>query len=209
MAAADHRDGDEPRSISGRRDYVRSVVADLEPGDQRESKSRQQILDALDELPEPFDRDAGLRHVTASAVVVGRRGTVLHMHKRLERWLQPGGHIDQSELPWEAARREGEEETGLRLEHPPGGPRLIHVDVHLAAQGHEHLDLRYLLLAEDADPKPPAGESQEVRWFSWDEAGRAADPALLGALRAARRQSEAKRQPEVRVPEAHVTEFAG
>jgi 8-oxo-dGTP pyrophosphatase MutT (NUDIX family) len=98
--------------------------------------------------------------------------------------------VDPGESPWEAALRESSEETGLPLSHPAAGPRLIHVDVHNAAGGHEHLDLRYLLLADDADPSPPLGESPEVRWFSWDEAGRIADVALVGALATAQRQPE-------------------
>ncbi len=131
-------------------------------------------------------------HVTGSAVVAGRRGIVLHMHKRLHRWLQPGGHLEPGEGPWDAALRESQEETGLVLAHPVGGPRLLHVDVHDGAKGHTHLDLRYLLVAPDRDPAPPPGESPEARWFGWDEAGAVADEALLGALRAARLQPEAR-----------------
>jgi 8-oxo-dGTP pyrophosphatase MutT (NUDIX family) len=112
------------------------------------------------------------------------------MHKRLHRWLQPGGHLLEGEGPSEAARRESEEETGLELAHPVPGPRLIHVDVHDAANGHTHFDLRYLLLAPDRDPAPPPGESPEARWFGWEEAGAVADDALVGALQAARLQPE-------------------
>jgi 8-oxo-dGTP pyrophosphatase MutT (NUDIX family) len=114
----------------------------------------------------------------------------LHMHKRLHRWLQPGGHLEPGEGPWDAARREAEEETGLAVGHPPGGPRLLHVDVHDAANGHTHLDLRYLLIAPDADPAPPPGESPEARWFGWEAAMAVADVALIGALRAARLEPE-------------------
>jgi len=147
--------------------------------------------DHLAVLRRPFDRFAAPEHVTGSAVVVGRRGTVLHRHKRLHRWLQPGGHLDPGETPWEAALRESREETGLEVAHPPGGPRLIHLDVHRAAEGHTHLDLRYLVVAPDLDPAPPPGESPEARWFGWEEAAAVADHALVGALAAARRQPEA------------------
>ena len=126
--------------------------------------------------------------MTASAIVVGRRGTVLHLHKRLGIWMQPGGHIDAGETADTAARREAMEELGLAVEHPAGGPRLLHVDVHEAALGHTHLDLRYLLLAADADPDPPPGESQEARWCAWDEAQDLADvrwPTRLPARPAA------------------------
>lgn len=121
--------------------------------------------------------------MTGSAIVVGPRGVVLHRHRRLGIWLQPGGHLDSGEAPWEAALREAVEETGLRLRYARRPPRLVHLDVHPAADGHIHLDLRYLLLAGAADPQPPPGESQEVRWFSWDEALAIADPGLAGALR--------------------------
>ena len=89
-----------------------------------------------------------------------------------------------------AALRESEEETGLSLAHPPTGPLLLHVDVHEAGD-HVHLDIRYLLLGPDEEPAPPAGESQEVAWFSWDDAVAVADDALAGALSTARRLSAA------------------
>jgi 8-oxo-dGTP pyrophosphatase MutT (NUDIX family) len=170
---------------------VRRSLSAHEPGDERERWSRAEILAALDALDRPFDEQAGPRHVTGSAVIVGRRGTVLHLHKRLRRWLQPGGHVDPGEGPWDAARRESHEETGLDVHHPRSGPRLLHVDVHDAAKGHVHLDLRYLLVAGDAEPAPPAGESPAVRWCSWDEADELADVSLRGALVVARRQPEA------------------
>ncbi len=171
-------------------DQVLRSLADHEPGDARERRAGRELREALHELERPFDEDAGPRHVTGSAVVVGPRGTVLHLHKRLRRWMQPGGHIDPGEAPWDAARREASEETGLEVRHPDGGPRLVHVDVHDAARGHVHLDLRYLLVAPDEDPSPPPGESPQARWFSWEEAAGAADGSLHGALAAARRQPE-------------------
>ena len=64
--------------------------------------------------------------MTASGIVVGRRGTVLHRHKKLGIWMQPGGHIDAGESPEEAALREATEELGLAVEHPPAGPLLLH-----------------------------------------------------------------------------------
>jgi 8-oxo-dGTP pyrophosphatase MutT (NUDIX family) len=173
---------------------VRRDVAAHVPGDDREAEARRQLLDLLEWVERPFDERAGPHHVTGSAVVVGPRGTVLHLHKRLRHWLQPGGHVDEGETPSEAALRESQEETGLALSHPVDGPRLIHVDVHDAAKGHVHYDLRYLLLAGDRDPSPPPGESPEVKWFSWEDADRLADASLAAALAAARRQPEVHRR---------------
>jgi 8-oxo-dGTP pyrophosphatase MutT (NUDIX family) len=166
------------------RRLVQREVRALPPcADLRERRSRICLLRVLDRLPRPFDRLAGPVHVTGSAIVVGPRGTILHRHKRLGIWLQPGGHLDGGEAPCEAAVREASEETGLPLRHPLAGPRLVHVDVHPAAAGHVHLDLRYLLAAPDQEPRPPPGESQEVRWFPWPEALAVADEGLVGALR--------------------------
>jgi 8-oxo-dGTP pyrophosphatase MutT (NUDIX family) len=170
---------------------VRSAIEAHDPGDQREIDARETILKELDRLEKPFDENGDPIHVTGSAVVVGSRGTILHLHKRLSRWMQTGGHLELGEMPYDAALRESEEETGLRLAHPLGGPRLLHVDVHPAADGHTHLDLRYLLLGPDAEPSPPPGESPHARWFTWPEALDRSDVALTGALRAAQRQPEA------------------
>lgn len=161
---------------------LRHAVADFDAATTRELGSRERFLAELDRLTHPFDRHADPVHVTGSAIVVGPRGTVLHWHKRIGGWLQPGGHIDPGETPSQAALREAHEETGLRLRHPDGGPHLVHLDVHRAGE-HVHLDLRYLLVSEDAEPDPPPGESQDVRWFSLAEAIALADPALVEGLR--------------------------
>jgi 8-oxo-dGTP pyrophosphatase MutT (NUDIX family) len=161
---------------------LRREVAAFEPATAREAASRDRFLAELDRLANPFDRHADPVHVTGSAIVTGSRGVVLHLHKRLGGWMQPGGHVDAGETPAEAALRETREETGLPVRHPEAGPRLIHLDAHPAGK-HVHLDLRYLLLSEDAEPAPAPGESQEVRWFTLDEAIAVADDALVDGLR--------------------------
>jgi 8-oxo-dGTP pyrophosphatase MutT (NUDIX family) len=153
------------------------------PADLREQRSRLCALDWLARLPRPFDRLASPVHVTGAAIVVGVRGTVLLEHRRLGIWVQPGGHLEPGEPPARAALREASEETGLDLRHPPGGPRLVHVDVHPGAEGHVHLDLRFLLLGPDREPSPPAGESPHVRWFDWPSALAVADDGLAAGLR--------------------------
>jgi 8-oxo-dGTP pyrophosphatase MutT (NUDIX family) len=170
---------------------LRALVEGHEPASPREAGAKERFLEELSRLSEPYDEHADLTHVTASGIVVGRRGTVLHLHKRLGIWMQPGGHIDAGETPDIAARREATEELGLAVDHPASGPRLLNLDVHDAALGHTHLDLRYLLLAGDDDPHPPVGESPEARWCSWGEAMAIADAALVEALPVARAAYEA------------------
>lgn len=165
---------------------LRLALASLSPVDEREAASLVRTLAELERLPRPFDRDTDPVHVTASAIVSGPRGILLHHHKRLGMWLQPGGHVDADEAPHEAALRETIEETGVAGRHPHGRPDVIHVDVHEVPNGHTHLDIRFLLLADDVDPAPPEGESPLVAWFSFDSALAIADAGLVGALAALR-----------------------
>jgi 8-oxo-dGTP pyrophosphatase MutT (NUDIX family) len=163
-------------------DFFRSHA----PIDQRESESIEQFLSVVPELDDPCNEESGLVHVTASAIVVSDAGdkVALHLHKRLNMWLQPGGHIDAGETPAEAALRESVEETGLPVRHEREGGVLFHLDVHPGPKGHTHHDLRYLVRAPEVPLQPGEGESPDARWFTWDEALSIADAGLLGALRA-------------------------
>jgi 8-oxo-dGTP pyrophosphatase MutT (NUDIX family)/GNAT superfamily N-acetyltransferase len=166
------------------RRLVRDAVATRRPVDARERSSIAEFVRILDELAEPFDEHADRRHVTGSAIVIsddGRR-VLLHRHKRLGLWLQPGGHIDPGELPWDAAAREAVEEGGLPATLTSSD--LVHVDVHPGPRGHTHLDLRYLVGAPRLTPAPGEGESQDVQWFAWHQAIDLAEEGLEGVLRA-------------------------
>lgn len=61
-------------------------------------------------------RDKIPQHFTASAVVIHNDHVLLVHHRRISAWLPPGGHIDDFEMPHEAAVREVFEETGVKVE---------------------------------------------------------------------------------------------
>ena len=169
-------------------EVVRASVLARTPVDERERTSIDRFVVELDRLERPFDEDADPTHVTGSAIVTGPRGVLLLKHRRLGIWLQPGGHVDPGETPWEGAVREATEETGLPMVLVSS--ELVHVDVHLGGRGHTHLDLRYRVAVDldggHAEPAPPPQESQEVGWFAWDAAVAIADDGLRGALLALR-----------------------
>jgi 8-oxo-dGTP pyrophosphatase MutT (NUDIX family) len=92
------------------------------------------------------------------------------------------------------ALREAAEETGIpALALHPAAPRPLEVDVHdIQAHGaepaHQHLDLRYLVVAPARAPLARSiGEARAIRWFAWSELeGLDLDPGLRRALATAR-----------------------
>ncbi|MGH9020929.1 MAG: NUDIX hydrolase [Acidimicrobiales bacterium] len=148
--------------------------------DQREVDSVAATIERL-ARPDAFDEEASDHHLTASAFVVSERGVVLHRHRRLGLWLQPGGHVDPGESAPDAARRETLEETGL-VAHHVDPPRIFHVDVHPGPRGHTHYDLRYLLVAPPLDPRPGEGESPDVAWFDYADAVAVCAPDLVAIV---------------------------
>lgn len=166
-------------------DRLRSQLLAHRPREPREERSLRRTLAMLDWLAAPLDETADPTHVTASAVVVGTDDRVLlHRHKRLGIWLQPGGHVDPGESCEMAALREVAEETGLAGELVGDVP--LHVDVHEGPRAHVHLDVRWLVrVPAGAVPAPLAGESQDVAWFDRGEALAITDLAAANAIRAA------------------------
>lgn len=167
------------------------------PADEEEARDRDEILRFVLRHEHPFDRAIPEGHLTGSAITVSADGSavlLLH-HRKLDRWLQPGGHGDPGETHGEeVARREALEESGIRgLELHPGAPRPLDVDVHdIPARGpepaHQHLDLRYLFVAPaGAAVAPDLAELHEIRWVPWDEVDRLGpDHGLRRALAKAR-----------------------
>ena len=140
--------------------------------------------------PACFARDAfAPGHLTASAFIVDRGGRLLlHRHRRLDRWLQMGGHFDDDRDPAIAARREGREESGLDdLEPVLAGGAILDVDVHAIPSGrrepaHLHHDVRYLLMTRSPERIAMADlESTDLAFFSLEDAR-----ARLGDVSAAR-----------------------
>jgi 8-oxo-dGTP pyrophosphatase MutT (NUDIX family) len=176
--AIDPRD---PRELNAAtlRAVLMSEVARFLPTTPRGVAAKAEALRQLPTLDRPMEELADPVHVTASGFVVGARGVLLHEHKSLKMWLQPGGHIELGEWPDDAALREAFEETGLHCRHVGEERTLVRVDVHPGPRGHTHLDLGYLLTCQPTDPRPPAGESQHISWLTFHEARLVCAPDLV------------------------------
>ena len=166
----------------------------LFPGEESAVATTASFLDAH---AEPLSRSTQAGHVTGSAFVIdaAARTVLLIHHRKLDRWLQPGGHVDGGESPLEAARREVTEETGLVDLTPapwhachPGLP--FDVDPHgipaNAAKGepaHVHYDFRFAFLVDGtARLSLDGSEVLGARWASFDEAASLLAPRLATKL---------------------------
>ncbi len=167
-----------------------SYVKKAPDGDVDVERFREQMRAFVQSHPDALHRTCLEGHFTASALIVHADGeqVLLMHHAKLQRWLQPGGHVDGDGDLASAALREAIEETGMKelfIEQSP-----IDLDVHrIPTRGeepeHDHLDVRFLVRAPDGAQISANHESTDMRWFGFDEvADLGLDPGLHRMLRA-------------------------
>ncbi|MDT8437925.1 MAG: NUDIX hydrolase [Wenzhouxiangellaceae bacterium] len=139
-----------------------------------------------------FERSCWAGHITGSAWIVDPAGerVLLTHHRKLDRWLQPGGHSDGDPDTLAVALREAEEETGLTVS--PVDRTIFDLDIHpIPARGddpeHEHFDVRFALRALTTD-YVVSDESHDLAWVAIDELTRYTDEESV--LRMARKWRE-------------------
>ncbi len=132
------------------------------------------------------------RDWAATTFVVADGRTLLLLHRKLNMWLPPGGHIDPDELPDVAACREVLEETGLVVELLDAGEQLgpvrrlaqpLCILQEQISAGHEHIDLIYVARVVGGVFSPALSECLDARWYSaadLDSPEVAADIRVLG-----------------------------
>ena len=125
--------------------------------------------------PDCLSRGCVAGHITASAWIVDAAGqaVLLTHHKKLNKWLQLGGHVDDDIGVEGACLREAQEESGMsqfcfvRWRAGPLTP--LDLDVHEipargAAPAHQHWDVRFLLRAEAGQKLAISDESNLLEW---------------------------------------------
>jgi len=119
-------------------------------------------------------------HLTASAFVLNKNhdSLLLLHHKKLGRWLTPGGHINASDANLQvAAKREAMEETGIRSADlssffKNGPSPVFDIDSHVIPTNinqnevaHLHHDIRFLFVYNhEADLQLNEAEALDFKW---------------------------------------------
>jgi len=116
-----------------------------------------------------FERNCRVGHITGSAWLVNQAHThvLLTHHRKLERWLQLGGHSDGDPDPLVVALREAHEESGLLVE--PVSTEVFDLDVHEIPPrrddpAHYHFDIRFSLQTLSGEDFETSEESLELAW---------------------------------------------
>jgi 8-oxo-dGTP pyrophosphatase MutT (NUDIX family) len=126
------------------------------------------------------------RQFTATVYIIDKQSVLLIHHKKLNKWLPPGGHMDPNEIPPEAAIREAYEETGLHIE------LLEQENIHInqknaksvarpwmclleeipkigAEEAHQHIDFIYVGKPTRGEVTHNVDETHGIRWFTIED----------------------------------------
>ena len=128
------------------------------------------------------------------AIFVVQDGRILIIHHRkLDKWLPLGGHIELDEDPEQAALREANEESGFDVEligeRPPTtgpgtraliAPRFL--DIHRISDTHEHIGMIYWARPKKGAMTLAPEEHHDIRWCTADEL-ESLDPPMSDAVK--------------------------
>ncbi len=152
------------------REAFLSSLQSYTPSNEKEIQFKDSIIEFVRINPSCFERSSEDGHITGSAFILdsNRHFVLLTHHRKLNKWLQPGGHADGECDIYQAALREAREESGLKSIKPIS-KQIFDIDIHpIPAHGNErehlHYDIRYLFEADREEEIIVSDESNTVEW---------------------------------------------
>jgi len=166
------QDTNSEQDLPSRSKYVDGLLAGLAAYGERypqEHMEVQKFRALLLEEPRCFDRDCWRGHITGAAWLVNAAGThaLLTHHRKLQKWLQLGGHSDGDPDTTAVAMREAREESGLEVRLLSDA--VFDIDVHpIPARKedpeHYHYDVRFVMQVVGSEDFVVSEESMDLAW---------------------------------------------
>ena len=140
-----------------------------------EDGTKIQIIEFVKKYVDCFERTNEYGHITSSSWLLSNdlSRVLLTHHRKLNKWLQPGGHCDGESDVVKSALREAEEESGITgwelLDE-----EIFDLDVHViparkSDPEHFHFDVRFLFKATENEDYIVSEESHDLAWVALDE----------------------------------------
>lgn len=178
------------------REPTLALLASWNTGDPQQASLRDLFVDCVRNDDNWWSRRGRPDHLTASALVLDPQAqrVLLGLHRKVQLWLQFGGHLEPGdESLADAAMREAREESGVdELVLTSDSP--LRLDRHAAPCGARyHLDVEFLAVAPPTAQPHTSEESIDVRWFNVDHLPASLDDSVRqlidDGVRALRRQA--------------------
>ena len=174
-------------------DKLRRAIEAYTPCNDQERRDRELLIIAIDRLDVPLTRDNPFAHFTASSWIVNpaRTHVLMAWHNIYRTWAWTGGHADGESDLLAVALREAREETGIRQIRPVTSDiysvEVLPVNAHVKrgqfVSAHLHLNVTYLLEADDAQPvRPKADENSAVGWLPLHEAAENREEPFMAVI---------------------------
>lgn len=155
---------------------IKAQIEKYTPFNEQEKIDKYAMITFIDNNPDVLDRENLVAHITSSAIVVNEtmNQVLFAYHNIYDSWAWVGGHNDGDADLLKVAIKETKEETGITNVRAYSDDifmlDIIHVTNHLKrgkyVPDHLHLNVTYLLVADENDPlvvKPD--ENSAVKWF--------------------------------------------
>jgi len=146
------------------------------PCDHDEQAYKERMSTFVEGNPNCFKRSLESGHIVASSWLLNKAGThvLLMHHRKLDLWLQLGGHCDGDTDVLAVAVKEAQEESGI-MGIEPVLDSIFDIDVHRIPANskepaHYHYDVRFLLQVTSDEDIIQNSESKELRWIPKESA---------------------------------------
>lgn len=154
---------------------ILTKLEEYSPEFEVEKKFRASFLDFIQNHSNCFDRSLSRGHITGSAWIINEGGNkaLLTHHKKLDRWLQLGGHADGVTDIIKVATKEAEEESGLKS-LTLYSRAIFDIDIHIiparnTEPEHLHYDVRFLYIADENEALQVSHESKNLAWVPFEQ----------------------------------------